>query len=169
MQVQSATLPTTLNRCCIDLYWYIVLIHKTLIKKYSRRQQYSSTPAAYLITRYSCTSLNGFSDKTARTEQLLPTNHITKASTHTLCPIWFRQSAAASPAGPDPTTATFIPVRCDGMRGTTHPSSNALSMMEYSILLIVTGESMRPATQAPSHGAGHTRPVNSGKLFVCRE
>lgn len=85
----------------------------------------------------------------------------------TLCPIWLRQSAAASPAGPDPTTATFIPVRCDGMRGTTHPSSQALSMMEYSMLLIVTGESTKPATHAPSQGAGQTRPVNSGKLFVC--
>lgn len=29
----------------------------------------------------------------------------------TLCPIWLRQSAAAKPAGPEPTTATFIPVR----------------------------------------------------------
>lgn len=85
---------------------------------------------------------------------------------HTLCPIWFRQSAAASPAGPDPTTATFIPVRCDGIRGTTHPSSQAFEMIEYSILLIVTGESTSPATHAPSHGAGQTRPVNSGKLFV---
>lgn len=35
------------------------------------------------------------------------------------------------------------------------------------MLLIVTGESISPATQAPSHGAGQTRPVNSGKLFVC--
>lgn len=52
------------------------------------------------------------------------------------------------------------------MRGTTHPSSQARSMMEYSMLLIVTGESTSPATQAPSHGAGQTRPVNSGKLFV---
>lgn len=34
------------------------------------------------------------------------------------------------------------------------------------MLLIVTGESTRPATQAPSQGAGQTRPVNSGKLFV---
>ena len=27
---------------------------------------------------------------------------------------------------------------------------------------------MMPKTQEPSHGAGHTRPVNSGKLFVSR-
>lgn len=103
--------------------------------------------------------------------QTKPKTTPTPSHTHslpTLCPIWLRQSAAARPAGPEPTTATVIPVRCDGMRGTTQPSSNALSMMAYSMLLIVTGASTRPATQAPSQGAGHTRPVNSGKLFVCR-
>ena len=30
----------------------------------------------------------------------------------------------------------------------------------------VTGGSVMPNTQAPSHGAGQVRPVNSGKLFV---
>ena len=39
-------------------------------------------------------------------------------------------------------------------------------MMAHSMLLIVTGGSMMPSTQEPSHGAGQTRPVNSGKLFV---
>ena len=38
--------------------------------------------------------------------------------------------------------------------------------MEFSISLIVTAGSLMPKTQAPSHGAGQTRPVNSGKLFV---
>lgn len=47
-----------------------------------------------------------------------------------------------------------------------HPSSHARSTMEYSMFLMVTGLSTRPATHAPSHGAGHTRPVNSGKLLV---
>lgn len=42
----------------------------------------------------------------------------------------------------------------------------ALSMMESSTDLMPTGSSMMPKTQAPSHGAGQTRPVNSGKLFV---
>ncbi len=32
--------------------------------------------------------------------------------------------------------------------------------------LIVTGGSLMPSVQLPSHGAGQTRPVNSGKLFV---
>ena len=41
-----------------------------------------------------------------------------------------------------------------------------LSMMDTSMLLMVTGGSLMPSTQEPSQGAGHTRPVNSGKLFV---
>ena len=31
---------------------------------------------------------------------------------------------------------------------------------------MVTGSSAMPSTQAASHGAGQSRPVNSGKLFV---
>ena len=38
--------------------------------------------------------------------------------------------------------------------------------IEFSISLIVTAGSLIPKTQAPSHGAGHTLPVNSGKLLV---
>ena len=34
------------------------------------------------------------------------------------------------------------------------------------MFLMVTALSTMPATQAPSQGAGHTRPVNSGKLLV---
>ncbi len=34
------------------------------------------------------------------------------------------------------------------------------------MFLIVTGGSFIPSTHDPSHGAGHTRPVNSGKLLV---
>ena len=41
-----------------------------------------------------------------------------------------------------------------------------MSMMLYSMFLMVTALSTRPATHEPSHGAGQTRPVNSGKLFV---
>ena len=48
----------------------------------------------------------------------------------------------------------------------TQPSSNARSMIETSIALIVTGSSLMPSTHEPSHGAGQSRPVNSGKLFV---
>ena len=41
--------------------------------------------------------------------------------------------------------------------------------MAHSMFLIVTGGALMPRTQEPSHGAGQTRPVNSGKLLVlCR-
>lgn len=69
--------------------------------------------------------------------------------------------AAAMPAGPEPTTATLWPLRCAGGSGLIQFCSNAWSMIAHSIFLIVTGGSLMPSTQAPSHGAGHTRPVNS--------
>ena len=68
--------------------------------------------------------------------------------------------------GARPTTATFLPVRTSGGCGVTQPSSNARSMIATSIDLIVTGSSLMPSTHEPSHGAGHSRPVNSGKLLV---
>ena len=53
--------------------------------------------------------------------------------------------------------------------GRTKPSSHARSTISTSICLIVTAGSLIPSTHAASHGAGHSRPVNSGKLFVaCR-
>ena len=77
--------------------------------------------------------------------------------------------AAASPAGPLPTIATFFPVRIFGGCGTTQPSSHPLSMILCSIDLMPTGTSSMLSVHAASHGAGHTRPVNSGKLLVeCR-
>ncbi len=39
-------------------------------------------------------------------------------------------------------------------------------MIAHSICLIITGSSLMSRTQADSHGAGQTRPVNSGKLLV---
>ncbi len=39
-------------------------------------------------------------------------------------------------------------------------------MIETSICLMVTAGWLMPSTHAVSHGAGHSRPVNSGKLFV---
>jgi hypothetical protein len=39
-------------------------------------------------------------------------------------------------------------------------------LIAFSTVLIVTGGALMPSTHEPSHGAGHTRPVNSGKLFV---
>src|SRR3954452_12890004 len=75
--------------------------------------------------------------------------------------------AAAIPAGPPPTTATLRPVSTRGGCGATQPSSHARSMIAFSICLIVTASpSLISSTHAASHGAGHSRPVNSGKLFV---
>ena len=39
-------------------------------------------------------------------------------------------------------------------------------MIVTSTCLIVTAGWLMPSTQAVSHGAGQSRPVNSGKLFV---
>ena len=74
--------------------------------------------------------------------------------------------AAAMPAGPDPTTATFLPVLILATRGCTQPCSHALSAMACSIDLMPTGSSLTLSVQAASHGAGQMRPVNSGKLLV---
>ena len=77
--------------------------------------------------------------------------------------------AAARPAGPEPTTATRLPVLTLGSTGLTQPSEKARSMISTSTCLMVTGSALMPSTQAASHGAGHSRPVNSGKLLVaCR-
>ena len=39
-------------------------------------------------------------------------------------------------------------------------------MISTSTCLMVTASEWMPSTQAASHGAGHSRPVNSGKLLV---
>src|SRR3954465_15247319 len=71
------------------------------------------------------------------------------------------------PAGPLPTTATDWPVSTFGGCGTTQPSDHARLMIAFSICLIATASPSRiSSTHAASHGAGHSRPVNSGKLLV---
>src|SRR4051812_20503236 len=75
--------------------------------------------------------------------------------------------AAAMPAGPEPTTATRRPVSKRGGWGSTQPSLHARLTIAFSICLIVTASPSRiSSTHAASHGAGHSRPVNSGKLLV---
>ena len=83
-----------------------------------------------------------------------------------MCPARFNCCAAASPAGPEPITATVFPVRCAGGSALIQPSLNPRSTMYFSIISIDTGGLTIPKTQAASQGAGHNRPVNSGKLFV---
>ena len=76
---------------------------------------------------------------------------------------------AAKPAGPEPTIATVLPVFMTGKIGVTNPSLKPRSTMFHSMTRMETGSSLIPSTQAPSQGAGQSRPVNSGKLFVvCR-
>src|SRR5690606_27009335 len=48
----------------------------------------------------------------------------------------------------------------------TQSLPQAVSMIDTSTCLIVTAGWLMPSTHELSHGAGHRRPVNSGKLFV---
>ncbi len=89
-----------------------------------------------------------------------------RSYTVTVCPARVSCCAAASPAGPAPTTATVRPVSTAGGSGRTQPDASAQSAISTSTCLIVTGSELMPSTQALSHGAGHSRPVNSGKLLV---
>jgi hypothetical protein len=50
--------------------------------------------------------------------------------------------------------------------GLTQPSAQARSMIACSIDLMPTASSLTLSVHAASHGAGQTRPVNSGKLLV---
>jgi hypothetical protein len=62
-----------------------------------------------------------------------------------------------------------LPVFIAGGSGFTQPCSNARSTIAHSIVLMVTGLSSMLSVHDASHGAGQTRPVNSGKLLVeCR-
>ena len=89
-----------------------------------------------------------------------------RSNTVTAWPARASCCAAARPAGPEPTTATVLPVLTGAGRGTTQPSAHARSMIACSIDLMPTGASLMLSVHASSHGAGQTRPVNSGKLLV---
>ena len=93
-----------------------------------------------------------------------PPGRSDRSITVTVCPVRFSRSAAASPEGPLPTTATVFPVRTAGTRGLIHPFANAASIRYSSLSRFVTPLSAR--LQAFSHRAGHTRPVNSGNGAV---
>ena len=95
-----------------------------------------------------------------------PPDFSSRSKTVTLCPALLSCCAAANPEGPDPITATDLPVLIVGGSATIHPSLKAVSTIFFSIFSIVTGSSLIPRTQASSQGAGHNLPVNSGKLFV---
>ena len=95
-----------------------------------------------------------------------PPTRSLRSNTVTEWPLLFSWSAAASPAGPEPTTATFLPVRMEGGFGRAYPQSYAFSIMARSFSFTVTGSPFRPQVHAASQGAGHTLDVNSGKLLV---
>ena len=95
-----------------------------------------------------------------------PPRRSSRSKTVTAWPARVSCCAAASPAGPDPTTATALPVRAVGGWPASSPSANACSTIASSTCLIVTGSVFRASTQAASHGAGQIHPVNSGKLLV---
>ena len=88
------------------------------------------------------------------------------SNTVTLWPARASCCAQARPAGPEPTTAIFLPVLCVGGCGVTQPSAHALSMIACSIDLMPTASLLMFSVQAASQGAGQMRPVNSGKLLV---
>ena len=89
-----------------------------------------------------------------------------RSYTVTRCPARVSCCAQARPAGPEPMTATDLPDRLPGGRGRTTPPCHAWSAMAASTFLIVTAGWLMESTQAVSHGAGQSRPVNSGKLLV---
>ena len=128
----------------------------------------NSTPSAFSwFTRRATTPLSSFMFGMPYVSS--PPTRSSRSYTVTVCPAELSCWAAAMPAGPLPTTATVLPVRVSGGSARTQPSSQPRSAMETSMFLIVTGGDVIPSTQLPSHGAGQTRPVNSGKLFVlCR-
>eukprot|EP00835_Amoeboradix_gromovi_P001117 NODE_44_length_28780_cov_0.148496.p14 type:complete len:126 gc:universal NODE_44_length_28780_cov_0.148496:14227-13850(-) len=91
--------------------------------------------------------------------------------TCTVYPCWFNKSAAAKPQGPLPTipilyllTILFWMILLESC--CTQFISKALSIIEHSILFMLTGSLIMFRTHASLHGAGQALPVNSGKLFV---
>ena len=89
--------------------------------------------------------------------------------TVTSWPLWLSWSAAASPEGPEPMIATFLPVLTFGGFGAAYPFAYAVSIIPCSLSLTDTGLPQCPHVHAFSHSAGQTLDVNSGKLLVlCR-
>ena len=88
------------------------------------------------------------------------------SNTVTIWPLVLSWSAAASPAGPEPTTAIRFPVLTLGGLGPAQPFSYARSIIAISFSLVHTASPFRPQVHAFSHSAGQTRLVNSGKLLV---
>jgi hypothetical protein len=76
-----------------------------------------------------------------------------RSYTATVCPARVSCWAAASPAGPEPTTATVLPDSRSGGIGMTRPSSQALSMIGDLDLL----DRHRRVAVDPEHARGLAR------------
>ena len=76
--------------------------------------------------------------------------------------------AAVIPAGPDPTTATRLPV-AGAVSGTSTPFSLSQSATNRSRAPMRTGLSFFPSIQVPWHCAscGQTRPHMAGSILSC--
>ena len=83
-------------------------------------------------------------------------------------PLRTKISAQPKPAGPAPMIATFLSVHFTDDISGRQPKANAVSLMYFSALPIVTAPKPSFKVQAPSHrrSCGQTRPQTSGKVLV---
>ena len=90
------------------------------------------------------------------------------SNTTGLTPLRTSMSAQPRPAGPAPITATFLSVQVTPLISGRQPSANAVSVMYFSTLPMVTAPKPSLRVQAPSHrrSCGHTRPQTSGNVLV---
>ena len=79
-----------------------------------------------------------------------------------------RISAQPKPAGPAPMMATFLLVHLTPDISGRQPKANAVSLIYFSALPIVTAPKPSFKVHAPSHkrSCGQTRPQTSGKVLV---
>ena len=85
-----------------------------------------------------------------------------------LTPFLTKISAQPRPAGPAPMIATFLSVQTTSDISGRQPSANAVSLIYFSTLPMVTAPKPSFNVQAPSHkrSCGQTRPHTSGKVLV---
>ena len=91
-----------------------------------------------------------------------------RSYTVTATPLRISTSAQPKPAGPAPITATRLASASNGTTLGRQPWANAVSVMYFSTLPMVTAPNSSFKVQAPSHkrSCGQTRPHTSGKLLV---
>ena len=104
-------------------------------------------------------------------EQVRRCGRARRSKTVTVWPAALSCAAAARPAGPEPMTATFLPVRDSGGRLGDDPAflrKPRSTMAHFSMSLMVTGGSVMPRTQArPRRGRGARRGRRCGTRESC--